>query len=216
MLQCYDGETNGRKEMLGRIRKLQPAKQRWYCQYCCGMSRSATWDHYLHKAQFPEFSVYAPNLVPSCGECNGLRRAWIKYGKRTSINFYYDRLDPMRPLIQAKIAIGDDGDPEVTFSLMVRRVSRTRFGRLFERHWRALDLERRLREGAPTTLAVLQAHVEVRARDVRVSAQDLAEELASEAECLRRSLGANHIQTVIYRAAAVSPELIEYYLKRAP
>ena len=86
---------------------------------------------------------------------------------------------------------------------------------MFERHWRTLQLERRLSEAAPKTLAALQADVTVRARDIRVTAQDLADELAAKAERLGRSLGANHIDTVLYRAAAASGELIEYYLEGA-
>ena len=53
LLQCYNGDTTGLNEMLGRIRRIQPLNQRWSCQYCCGMSRSSTWDHYLHKSSVP-------------------------------------------------------------------------------------------------------------------------------------------------------------------
>ncbi|MFS8065689.1 MAG: HNH endonuclease [Byssovorax sp.] len=213
LLQCYDGDTRGLTEMLDRVRQLQPLKQRWRCQYCCGVSASSTWDHYVHKAHFPEFSVYPPNLIPSCDKCNEFKKAWIKYGKRTCINFYYDRFDPTRPLIAAKIEIAADGDPEATFFLARRYVLNTRFGRLLARHWRMLQLERRLRDAAPATLVAIQSYIEVHADDIHVSATVLAQELASMAKKLGQALGANHIQTVLYRAAAASPTLIAYYLR---
>ncbi len=36
----------------------------------CGISESSTLDHYLPKEQYPEFSIFPANLVPSCAECN--------------------------------------------------------------------------------------------------------------------------------------------------
>lgn len=36
----------------------------------CGISESSTVDHYLPKEQYPEFSVFPNNLVPSCAVCN--------------------------------------------------------------------------------------------------------------------------------------------------
>lgn len=216
LLQSYEGETRGLTEMLARIRTLQPPRQRWRCQYCCGASASPTWDHYVHKAQFPEFAVYPPNLIPSCGECNGLKKAWIKYGKRTSLNFYYDRFDPTRRLIDAKIEIAEDGDPEATFFLARRGVSKTRFGRLLARHWRMLQLERRLHDAAPAMLVAIQAYLVARADDVRVNATILAQELATMAVKRGQMLGANHIESVLYRAAAASPGLIAYYLRGGP
>jgi hypothetical protein len=40
----------------------------------CGISESSTLDHYLPKEQYPEFSVFQKNLVPSCAVCNTRKR----------------------------------------------------------------------------------------------------------------------------------------------
>ncbi|MCD9096517.1 HNH endonuclease [Luteimonas fraxinea] len=40
----------------------------------CGISESSTLDHYLPKEQYPEFSVFPQNLVPSCAVCNTRKR----------------------------------------------------------------------------------------------------------------------------------------------
>lgn len=40
----------------------------------CGISESSTLDHYLPKEQYPEFSVFPKNLVPSCAVCNTRKR----------------------------------------------------------------------------------------------------------------------------------------------
>ncbi|WP_217349597.1 HNH endonuclease [Herbaspirillum sp. VT-16-41] len=43
----------------------------------CGYGQAKTLDHYLPKSKYPQFSVYPPNLVPACTDCN--------FGKRSSI-----------------------------------------------------------------------------------------------------------------------------------
>lgn len=40
----------------------------------CGISESSTLDHYLPKEQYPEFSVFPKNLIPSCAVCNTRKR----------------------------------------------------------------------------------------------------------------------------------------------
>lgn len=40
----------------------------------CGIGESSTLDHYLPKEQYPEFSVFPMNLVPSCAVCNTRKR----------------------------------------------------------------------------------------------------------------------------------------------
>jgi hypothetical protein len=39
----------------------------------CSISEAWTLDHYLPKEDYPIFSVYSRNLVPSCGRCNNLK-----------------------------------------------------------------------------------------------------------------------------------------------
>lgn len=55
-----------RANLLERIRVAR-------CPFC-GISETSTLDHYLPKEQYPEFSIFPKNLVPSCGVCNTLKR----------------------------------------------------------------------------------------------------------------------------------------------
>ena len=43
----------------------------------CGISESATLDHYLPKEDHPVYSVYSLNLVPSCSQCNNRKRQLV-------------------------------------------------------------------------------------------------------------------------------------------
>lgn len=40
------------------------------CPFCGGIGRPRSLDHYLPKANYPQFSVLPQNLVPSCRDCN--------------------------------------------------------------------------------------------------------------------------------------------------
>lgn len=40
------------------------------CPFCGGIGQPYTLDHYLPKANYPQFSVLPLNLVPSCRDCN--------------------------------------------------------------------------------------------------------------------------------------------------
>lgn len=70
MRHAYNVETEPmttlRGELLKRIRVAR-------CPFC-GISESSTLDHYLPKEQYPEYSVFPSNLVPSCAVCNTRKR----------------------------------------------------------------------------------------------------------------------------------------------
>lgn len=63
------------------------------CPYCT-LSRPNTLDHYYDKSDYPEFSVFAPNLVPCCSECNSIKGTMVftNDNKRPYIHFYLDKL----------------------------------------------------------------------------------------------------------------------------
>lgn len=44
------------------------------CPYCGNIGTPDTIDHYLPKADYPEFSIFSDNLVPSCFHCNNNRK----------------------------------------------------------------------------------------------------------------------------------------------
>lgn len=70
MRHAYNVETEPmtalRGDLLNRIFAAR-------CPFC-GISESSTLDHYLPKEQYPEYSVFPSNLVPSCAVCNTRKR----------------------------------------------------------------------------------------------------------------------------------------------
>lgn len=66
MRHAYTVETQPMTRLRGDLLKRIIVAR---CPFC-GISESSTLDHYLPKEQYPEFSIFPKNLVPSCAVCN--------------------------------------------------------------------------------------------------------------------------------------------------
>ena len=61
------------------------------CLYCSILGAESL-DHYVNKAEFPEFSIFTDNLIPCCSNCNSKKKRWKEDNKRLIINNYFDNL----------------------------------------------------------------------------------------------------------------------------
>lgn len=87
---CYGSETETFAEVRGRIFSIQPEPILSLCPYCL-LSWPDTIDHYVGKADFPEFSILCKNMIPCCGTCNTKKdEKWRENGRRRIIHFYND------------------------------------------------------------------------------------------------------------------------------
>jgi hypothetical protein len=61
------------------------------CPFCGGIGHATTLDHYLPKANFPQYSICPGNLVPCCRDCNTSKRAsFPKIAAKQAIHPYHD------------------------------------------------------------------------------------------------------------------------------
>lgn len=60
----------------------------------CGLTLCDQLDHYIPRDTMPEFSVFTPNLIPLCHDCNEEKHeVWLNdEGERIIFNAYYDLL----------------------------------------------------------------------------------------------------------------------------
>ena len=90
LIHMYDSQETYAKEYLKDIKDM--LKAGIICPYC-GISDVKEIDHFLPKSKFPEFSLYLPNMVISCSDCNGEKdniAIDTKSKKRFVINPYHD------------------------------------------------------------------------------------------------------------------------------
>jgi hypothetical protein len=89
MQHAYSVETAPMTTLRGNLLKRISVAR---CPFC-GISESSTLDHYLPKEQYPEFSIFPMNLVPSCAVCNTRKRDRIvdtETNVRMFLHPYYD------------------------------------------------------------------------------------------------------------------------------
>ncbi len=104
--RCYNNKTESLNKLKSKIKEVNSPEVGNTCQFC-GINSANTFDHYVPKEDYPEFSVYGPNLIPCCGECNSYKGKRWKDSERKFINLYYDDI-PDIEIIEAKIEIEDD------------------------------------------------------------------------------------------------------------
>ena len=92
LISCYGNKKyffKIKKEIQENISQILGGE----CPYCM-LNEPNTFDHYLGKAFYPEYSVYIPNLVPCCSKCNNLKgeKLFDENNYRKFIHFYYDKI----------------------------------------------------------------------------------------------------------------------------
>lgn len=87
---CYDSRTKSLDKLKTDIKINQDDVYQCFCPYC-GIGISNSFDHYMPKEQFSEFSILPINLIPCCSTCNGHKGVrWHDDTNRLFINFYLD------------------------------------------------------------------------------------------------------------------------------
>jgi 5-methylcytosine-specific restriction endonuclease McrA len=112
------------------------------CPYC-GIGEADTFDHYLPRSHFPEFSATAANLVPCCNRCNLLKKT---HAATVSERILHPALDPLdQRLFKCSIVESPDGLPTPTY--MVDEIAAAELGLvgICQFHFERLDLASRFR-----------------------------------------------------------------------
>ncbi|MGN1159175.1 MAG: hypothetical protein ACI4SE_03160 [Lachnospiraceae bacterium] len=103
------------------------------------LSEPGTFDHYLGKGQFPEYSVLSKNLVPCCSKCNSKKgeKFLSANGNRIFISFYFDKLPKSSFLV---VELGVDGDVPYIKNMYTRSNMGNSIDEIIETHFDELEL----------------------------------------------------------------------------
>jgi hypothetical protein len=176
------------------------------CQYCSGLAPPTTLDHFLGKAAIPELSLYAPNLVPCCPDCNNIRGRAATFsasGDRRAVHFYDDDIDALPELLVVDITLLGTGVPSVKYSVAS---SPHPLQQVFERHFEALHLARRYATKAASQLLLIKT----RSRTSNANQQSLSEILVNDADARNALFGRNDHLATLFRSIAVSPAILDW------
>jgi 5-methylcytosine-specific restriction endonuclease McrA len=74
----------------------------------CDRATATTLDHYLPKSDYPEFSVYPPNLLPCCADCNLRKLATYRDGAAVFLHCYFDVIPDVQ-FVFADVTVRPEG-----------------------------------------------------------------------------------------------------------
>lgn len=148
LLTCYEVSTHALGAMKAAIHHLQHTLGgvSARCQYCI-INTGSTMDHYLPKETYPEFAVYALNLVPCCSECNSFKsKTFLVDGQRQFVNLYFDSLPTNSRFLHVKLAFKDDILPIPTYHIEQAPGVSVELTTIINKHFQQLQLNRRYRD----------------------------------------------------------------------
>jgi hypothetical protein len=186
---CYDGVTAPLGKLKDTILEGLKAHTEVNLQRCpyCMLNEPKTWDHYLPKGDFPEFSVCHKNLVYVCFGCNHRKHDRYLDGALIFCHPYYTLIERV-PILHCAVKVVDDrlridyycaGEGE-----------HERVGHVAQRHLSLLGLDKRFRSEASSLVSGLIG--ELRATfPMGVSEKSLASLLRGKFAEARSLLGEN-------------------------
>ena len=117
LLHCYDSPTvplrKLKSDMIVALR-AQGDVNLLQCPYCL-VREPKTWDHFLPKDHYPDFSVMPMNLIYVCHSCNNKKSNRLYNAPRSVINSYFDRL-PLEEMLECEITI-QNGVPLLDYKI---------------------------------------------------------------------------------------------------
>ncbi|TYQ09436.1 UNVERIFIED_ORG: hypothetical protein L601_000400001840 [Gordonia westfalica J30] len=167
--------------------------------FLCGR-KAGEIDHYLPRTKFPEYSIFAPNLLPACRYCNNKKRArYHQNGERLYFHPHYMQL-PRTRFLFVELTFGST----VTVTYDVDRTSNGEIFEVLRRHFDDLQLADRYRDDAIDYLieqltaydCYLEASGETGLRSI----------LQTEANSVAGARGKNHWRAALLQALADSNE----------
>lgn len=193
--------NNVREQLFDNV----PKELRGICPFCM-ISEPTTMDHYFSESEYPEYIIFAPNLVPCCSHCNSLKgnRLFLENEdeiKRSIIHFYYDIL-PKTEYLKTTFYVTNK-IPQVSFRLEFE--NETEITEIIKKHFETLNLLERYKERSN---GILSTECETIRMSIMngISVKECVKSLICRAQSSEKVFGKNYWQACIYRAMSESED----------
>ncbi|EKN63038.1 HNH endonuclease [Schinkia azotoformans] len=207
LIHCYDSTTSPLDKLKANIKKAQPDDYAAFCQYC-GIGIPSTFDHYLPKSNFPEFSVLGINLFPCCSDCNREKNdRWINdNGIREFLNLYYDSIDNYSQFLYCEITVKTN-IPVARFFLEKPTMINQQDYQVIEKHYNNLGLLSKY--SLLSNGEIKKAISNLRRKYQRNGTFDIKLELTDHSDDEAEIYGVNYWKASLYQGMANSTSLIQ-------
>lgn len=209
LINCYGNNAEFKKvrqQIFEHLLKLKQTK----CPYCM-LSRPNTLEHYFDKDNYPEFSVYVPNLVPCCSECNSDKSTSVfdLQHNRKYIHFYHDLIPEEQFLFIRFSFLNADSIPQVDITL--RFTEKSYYSELIRRHFEELSLIPKYRNTILDRLAPVLEEIRMNQQS-GISTEIIMTSLENRMKSLSEHFGNNYWETCLYEGVLNSPGFLNQLL----
>lgn len=207
LINSYKSKPAAFQQALDKLTSKMPLGLSGKCAYCL-LSEPNTFDHYLNKDRYPEYSVFIPNLLPVCSWCNSYKGPLPAIDNRGVHNFIHNVFDilPTKPYLYYDIGICNGHlllkSIRLDFSLDVTN----KLNEVIERQYNRLKLIKRLENQFPDDIASILIDFEIEEQDELQVRRVLERKL----EMHEKKFGANHWRTAIYRGLLNNTDIVKY------
>lgn len=187
-----------------KITEIMPSAIKEKCPYCM-LSEPGTFDHYVGKGNFPEYSILSKNLVPCCSKCNSKKgeKFLSESGKRIFISFYFDKL-PKNSFLEVVLDI--EGAVPYIKDMHTSSNTGTHVDEIIESHFTELELYERYMNPMSNKLSLLISRIE----GTKQSRDDIVEVITNEIIALEKIYGSSYWECSLYRAVVSNEDILQY------
>lgn len=198
------------EEIKKKIKKSMPDVIKEKCPYCM-LSEPDTFDHYLDKGNFPEYSVFSRNLVPCCSRCNRLKGSKFHTinRERMFISFYFDEL-PKNSFLKVRIDI-ENNIPYLR-QLTIEFEDNAEINNIIETHFEELRLRDRYILPISTRLGCIWEELSY---FEEYSVERLKDIIKIKMKALEKKYGNHYWETCLYKGILANDDLIRLMCKKS-
>lgn len=207
LINTYESSPKALQESKKKIKDSLPAILKAKCPYCM-ISAHSTFDHYLDKSEYPEYSLLSKNLIPSCAECNTKKGIKIcdDDGKRMFVHFAFDKL-PQYPFLKYDIDV-DDGKI-VLKKIYLSFQENEPINAVIRNHYQKLKLFERLKNQFDVEISTIIAEF----HEYGMDKKDTVTLLTKRMQASEKTKGINSWETCILRAIVANDDVLSFLSK---
>lgn len=208
LISCYDINTislSKLKDALLDALGATSASDLQRCPYCM-LDEPSTWDHYLPKTHYPEYSVFCGNLVYVCFRCNH-RKGEDFDGNKLLFCHPYFTVHLTSPVLHCNVSVEDDG-----LNIEYYVAGSAELGPYVEiamQHMERLKLARRFSSESAAVVSMFIAELRQQFTD-GMNAEVLKKILRHRYRAVDMGLGPNAWEARLWHALAACPHFFGY------
>jgi 5-methylcytosine-specific restriction endonuclease McrA len=179
------------------------------CPYCL-ISRPNTLDHYFDKSDYPEYSVFTPNLIPCCSECNSLKGTSLfdDSQQRQFIHFYLDNIPDYQYLFVRFIINPPESIPQISVYLQFHE--NEQLEQQIRNHFFKLGLLKKYKNMIADRLSIVIEEIRI-AKNSGMALNRIREALTIQYQALRNTYKNNYWETCMYEGLFKDEEILETF-----